>query len=164
MAERESINRVKLEHWRISRVPCNTAEAIFQGDMLCWDVANRRATRLITAASGANFIGMSEKQNFVETAGSTSFLSNTTSPILNVIQSGLVEVIWGVAETVYPFDEVVMDGANAQTCKKGSGSTVVGVVDPGFAVTANVSGRAVASGDLVKIWLQVRTNQYNVHL
>jgi len=56
MATRESINRVKIEGWRVSRVPVNASEDIYQGDLLCWDSANKRATRLTTAASGANFV------------------------------------------------------------------------------------------------------------
>lgn len=157
MASRESINRCKIEHWRVSRVPCNTAEDIYQGDLLAWDVTNKRATRLLSSASGANFIGMTDTKNSMETAGSTTFLSATTTNRLNVIQSGLVELVWGVAETVFPFDEVGID-ADAQTCKK-SGTNPIGVIDPAY----GSAGKAIASGDLVRVWLQVRSNVYNVH-
>lgn len=157
MASRESINRCKIEHWRVSRVPCNTSEDIFQGDLLTWDTTNKRATRLLSTASGANFLGMSDTKNSMETAGSSTFLSATTTPRLNVIQSGLVELVWGVAETVFPFDEVIID-ADAQTCKKGS-TNPIGVIDPGY----GTAGKSIASGDLVRVWLQVRSNVYNVH-
>lgn len=157
MASRESIDRVKIEHWRVSRVPCSTAEDIWQGDLMCWDTTNKRATRLTVAASAANFIGMTDTKNSMETAGSTTFLSATTTPRLNVMQSGLVEMVWGVAETVFPFDEVVID-TDAQTCKKGS-SNPIGVIDPAY----GSAGKVAASGDLVRFWLQVRSNVYNVH-
>lgn len=160
MATRESINRIKIEHWRASRIPCNTAEDIFQGDLMCWDVTNKRATRLTASASGANFIGMTDTKNSMETAGSTTFLSATTTNRLNIVQSGLVEVIWGATETLFPFDEVVIhsSAADAQTVQKGS-SNPIGVVDP----AVGTAGKAVTAGDLAKIWLQVRTNQYNLH-
>jgi hypothetical protein len=160
MATRESINRIKIEHWRVSRVPVNRAEDIYQGDLLAWDTTNKRASRLTASASAAGFIGISDTKVSVETAGSTTFLSPTTTDRVNVIQSGLVELIWGTAETVYPFDEVVIDTAavDAQTVRKGA-SNPIGVVDPGY----GAAGKAVVSGDLVKVWLQVRSNQYNVH-
>lgn len=160
MATRESINRIKIEHWRVSRVPCNTAEDIFQGDLMNWDVANKRATRLTGSASAANFIGMSDTKNSVETAGSSTFLSATTTPRLNIVQSGLVEVIWGTTETLFPFDEVVIDpsASDAQTVRKGS-TNPIGVVDPAY----GSAGKAVTAGDIARIWLQVRTNQYNLH-
>lgn len=160
MATRESINRVKIEHFRASRIPCNTAEDIYQGDLMSWDVAAKRATRLLAAASGANFIGMTDTKNSIETAGSTTYLSATTTNRLNIIQSGLVEVIWGATETLYPFDEVVIDpsATDAQTVRKGS-SNPIGVVDPAY----GTAGKAVTAGDIARIWLQVRTNQYNLH-
>jgi hypothetical protein len=159
MATRESINRIKIEHWRASRIPCNTAEDIYQGDLMCWDVTNKRATRLLAGSSGANFIGMSDTKNSMETAGSSTFLSATTTNRLNIVQSGLVEVIWGATETLFPFDEVVADTTpDAQTVRKGS-TNPIGVVDP----AVGTAGKAVTAGDLAKIWLQVRTNQYNLH-
>lgn len=158
MATRESINRVKIEAWRVSRVPVSTDESILQGDLLVWDSANKRATKA-TAASAATFIGMSDTKNQIETVGSSTFLSDTKLPRVNVIQQGLVEVIWGVSETVYPFDEVILDSAvgNAQTCKKGSVNPV-GIVDPSY----GSAGTAITSGDLVRIWLRV-PNAYRVH-
>jgi hypothetical protein len=157
MASRESINRVKIEHWRVSRVPCNTAEDIFQGDLMCWDTVNKRSTRLTASASAANFIGMTDTKNSMETAGSTTFLSATTTNRLNIIQSGLVEMVWGATETIFPFDEVVID-ADAQTVKKGS-TNPIGVVDPAY----GSAGKSVTAGDLARLWLQVRSNVYNVH-
>ena len=148
MATRESINRVKIEGWRVSRVPINSATTIYQGDLLCWDAANKRAVPAVST-SGATFIGMSDTKNPIETVGSTTFLTDMASSRVNVIQQGLVEVIWGASETVYPFDEVVL-GADAQTCVKGS-SNPIAVIDP----AVGSAGKAITAGDLVKIWLRV---------
>jgi hypothetical protein len=150
MATRESINRVKIEGWRVSRVPVNASEDIYQGDLLCWDSANKRATRLTTAASGANFVGMSDTKNSIETAGSSTFLSASTTNKVNVIQQGLVEVIWGANETIYPFDTVAISGTDAQTCQK-SASNVIGFVDPAY----GSAGKAAVTGELIRIWLKV---------
>ena len=79
MATRESINRVKIERFRVGRVPINAAETIYQGDLLAWDAANRRASKA-TSASGTTFIGMSDTKNPIETAGSTTFLSDSQLP------------------------------------------------------------------------------------
>jgi hypothetical protein len=154
VATRESINRVKIEGWRVSRVPIASAQAVHQGDLLVWDAANRRAIPA-TSASGASFLGMSDTKNPIGTAGSPEFLSDSATPRLNVIQQGLVEVIAGATETLYPFDEVVL-GADAQTVVKGS-SNPIGVVDPSVGST----GKAVTAGDLIKIWLRV-ANAYRV--
>lgn len=155
MASRESINRSKIEAWRVSRVPVSADEDIYQGDLLVWDVANKRATKA-TAASAGTFIGMSETKNQIETVGSSTFLSSTKLPRVNVLQQGLVEVVWGVSETVYPFDEVIID-SDAQTCKKGSVNPI-GVVDPSY----GSAGTAITSGTLVRIWLRV-PDAYRVH-
>lgn len=150
MAVRESINRIKIEGWRVSRVPVNPDEDIYQGDLMVWDTVNRRATRGLVAASGATFLGMSDTKNQVETAGSPSLLSSTKLNRINIVQDGLVEVVWGASETVYPFDTVALAGSDAQTCVK-SGSNVIGVVDPSY----GSAGKAVTAGDLVRIWLRV---------
>lgn len=150
MSVRESINRVKIEGWRVSRVPVNSEEDIYQGDLLCWDTANKRATRLTVAGSGANFIGMSDTKVSMETAGSSTFLNPTKATRVNVIQQGLVEVIWGAAETVYPFDTVTISGTDAQTCQKGA-SNVIGFVDPAY----GSAGKVAATGELIRIWLKV---------
>lgn len=154
MATRESINRIKIEKFRVSQVPVNPAEDIYQGDLMVWDSTNRRATRA-TSTSGANFIGMSDTKVSQETAGSPSFLSNITVSRINVVQDGLVEVCWGANETVYPLDTVVL-GSDAQTCVKGA-SNPIGVVDPGFATTSGYA--ATTTGIPVKIWLRVPAAQ-----
>lgn len=150
MAVRERINRVKIEHWRLSRVPVSASATIYQGDALAWNDSVHQATQLTAAASGAQFIGISDTTNPIETAGSTTFLSDTTKAYVNVIQKGLVEMIAGTSETMYPFNTVDI-GADAQTVVKGS-TNAIGIVDPGW---ATVSGKAVVLGDLVKIWLRV---------
>jgi hypothetical protein len=147
MAVREATNRIKREIFRVSRVPINPAETIFQGDLICWDAAAKRASKA-GSASGATFMGISDTTNPVETAGSPTFLSSTTNPRINVVQKGLVEVIWGAAETIFPYDTAVI-GADAQTCIKGA-SNPVGVVD----VDYPSAGKAVAIGDIVRIWLK----------
>lgn len=159
MAVREKINRVKLEGWRVSRVPVDPAETIYQGDLLVWSSGSHIATKP-TATSGwvdaASFVGMAEKSNPVETAGSTSFLSNPTSALMNVLQFGLVEVIMEEAVTVYPFDNVIM-GADAQSVRKtgATNSNRCGIVDPAY----GASGKACSAGDLIRIWLKVPDNQ-----
>jgi hypothetical protein len=153
MASREAINRVKIELARLSRVPVDQTETIYQGDLIVWDVANKRATKAV-AASGSTFMGMSETTNPIETAGSSTFLTDLQSPRINVIQKGLVEVIAGENVTLYPWD-LVKIGADAQkVLKTGATETnFVAVVDPNFAGT---SGKAVVTGDLVKVWLRPR--------
>ena len=100
---------------------------------------------------------MSDTSNPIETVGSPSFLSDTQSPRVNVIQQGLVEVIWGVNETVYPFDEVQLHSTSPQHCMKGS-TNPVGIVDPAY----GAAGKAVVAGDIVRIWLRV-PNAYRCH-
>lgn len=155
MSVRERINRVKIEGWRVSRVPINPSETIYQGDLLVWVSGNHRAEKP-TATSGwvdaANFIGMAEKSNPVETAGSTRFLSDQTTTIMNVLQMGLVEVIIGEAITIYPLDNLTL-GADAQTVLK-TGATSnnrVGLVDPAY----GASGKAVSAGDVIRMWVKV---------
>lgn len=149
MASRERINRVKIEHWRLSRVPIDATETIYQGDLLVWSTALKLATKG-TATSAASFLGMSDTTNPIETVGSTRFLSDSSKAYVNVIQTGLVELIAGTSETIYPFDTLVVS-SDAQTVVKGA-SNPIGIADPGWAGTA---GKAVVAGDLVKFWLRV---------
>lgn len=149
MASREKINRVKIEGWRVSRIPIAAATTVYQGDLMVWDTATKLAVPAVST-SGASFLGMSDTSNPVETVGSPTFLSDSQTPRINVLQQGLVEVIWGTAETVYPFDTVVLHSASPQHCVKGA-SPAVGIVDPAY----GAAGKAVVSGDLVKIWLRV---------
>ncbi len=151
-ATREAINRVKIERARLSKVPVDPDAIIYQGDCMVWDAANKRAA-VGSAASAGTFMGISETTQPIETSGSPTFLSNLKKGRINVIQEALVELIGTNGETLYPFDQVTI-GANAQTVVK-SGATdanMVGVVDPSVGST----GKAVVTGDLVKIWLRAR--------
>ena len=147
MAVRERINRVKIEHWRVSQVPCLASEEIYQGDMLVWDLLNKRATKAVSI-SGGTFLGISETTNPVESAGSSRFLSSVQYPKLNVIQKGLVELVSGASALLRAFDSCYI-GSDAQTIVF-TGSNAIGKVDPGF---AGLSGKQVYPGDLVKIWV-----------
>jgi len=149
MADREKRNANKIEGWRLSRVPINPAEEILQGDMLAWDVANRRATKITVsgAPSGATFIGVADHTNPVQTTGMLT--TDTQETRMNVLQQGLVEMIAEASETYYPFDTLIV-GNSPQHVKKGATNSV-GFVDP--SVTA--AGKAVAAGDYVLMWLKV---------
>lgn len=155
MASRERINRVKIEGWRVSRVPIDPTETIFQGDLLVWSTGNKRAQKQANVSGwteAATFVGMADHTNPVETAGSTRFLSDQQSSTMNVVQFGLVEVIIGEAVTIYPFDKLTM-GADAQTVLK-TGATAnnqVGYVDPAY----GAAGKAVTSGTVIRMWLKV---------
>lgn len=147
--DRDKRNASKIEGWRLSRVPINPAEEIYQGDMLAWDVSNRRATKITVsgAPSGATFIGVADHTNPVQSIGMlTSDLQDTR---MNVLQQGLVEMIAEATETYYPFDTLIV-GNSPQHVKKGATNTV-GFVDP--SVTA--SGKAVVAGDYILMWLKV---------
>lgn len=153
MGVREILNRVKIEGWRLSRVPIDPTGTIYQGDMLVWNASTYVAE---TAASGAslNFVGVSDTTNPVETAGSTRFLSNTQNPRVNVIQQGLVGLLCGEATTYYPFDAVTV--ADIQHVKKtgvGANNTI-GFVDPGV----GAAGKAYVLGDEIPIWLTVKAD------
>lgn len=147
--EREARNANKIEGWRLSRVPIDPTEAIFQGDMLAWDVANRRATKIAVsgAPSGATFVGVADHTNPVQTAGALT--SDTQDTRMNVLQQGLVEMIAEASETYFPFDTLIV-GNSPQHVKKGSTNSV-GFVDP--AVTA--TGKSVTAGDYILMWLKV---------
>lgn len=151
MAVREKRNAIKIEGWRLSRVPIDKTETIFQGDMLAWVDATKLATKL-TGTSGAQFLGVSETSNPVETIGSPTFLSDTQNARVNVMQQGLVEMIAGESMTIFPFDKLT-SGVDAQTVlKTGAVSgNMVGLVDP----AVGNAGKAVVAGDVVKMWLQV---------
>ena len=150
---REARNAIKIEakSGRISQVPIDPTETILQGDLLKWDGTARKATKMTAAADGATFMGMSDHTNPQASAGSTT--SDYTKSYLNVVQSALVSLIAGAAETLYPFDivEMVTDAQHIQ--KTITAANVVGVVDPGWAGTA---GKLVAIGDEVKVWLKTR--------
>lgn len=151
MAQRERINRVKIEKWRVSRIPIDPTETVFQGDAMAWNDATKLATKLTAAASGAQFMGLSETTNPMETAGSTRFLTDPTEPRINVITEGLVELVAGEAMTAYPRDLVTL-GADSQTVvKTGANSTnALGYIDPAY----TAAGTSIALGALVRFWLR----------
>jgi len=151
MASREKRNAVKIEGWRVSRCPIDQTETILQGDMMAWVDALKLATKLTSAASGAQFCGVSDTTNPVETVGSLT--SDTASPRINLVQQGLVEMIAGEIMTVYPFDLLTI-GADSQTVvKTGANSTnKVGVGDLAY----GSGGKTFAVGDLVKMWVTVK--------
>lgn len=147
MAEvRGKRNAVKIEHWRLSRVPVAANADIYQGDAVVWDI-NAGVAIGAPSASGASFIGISDTSTKVPTLGVLT--ADQQVPRINVIQGGLVEMIAGAGATIKPFDPVYI-GADAQTIAF-SGSNAIGYVDPGFAA----GGKTVIAGDLVKIWLTV---------
>lgn len=154
MASREIINRVKIEGWRLSRVPIAPTETVYQGDLMVWDSGNKVATKA-TSGSTLEFLGMAETTNPIETIGSTRFLTDSQSSRINVIQQGLVEVIIAENKTIYPFDLVTVNHNNAQEVRVTNATTnnQIGFVDPGY----GAAGKAVVSGDLIKVWLTVKS-------
>lgn len=156
MAVRESRNAIKIEQWRVSRVPINSAETLYAGDMLGWDPANKRATKITAATSGFRFMGVNEHDNPVLTAGALT--SNPTLTYTNVVQKGLVEMIAAASETLYPFDLLTVD-TDAQTVKKSGATTsnAVGMVDPSY----GTAGKAVVAGSIVLMWLRI-AEEYDV--
>jgi hypothetical protein len=146
---REKLNRIKIEHWRIP-VPIANAAVIYQGDMAIYN-AHTDVAAVATAASGGTFIGVFDGSNPIETAGSPSFLADSSQKHLNVVQSGLVEMIADGGYTCMPFDSVYIGNTDAQHVTN-SGSFIVGIIDPKWAGSA---GRAVVLGDLVRFWLRV---------
>lgn len=151
MSVRERINRVRIEGFRLSRVPIDATETIFQGDQMVWNDSLHLATKQ-TGASGSQFIGISDTTNPIETIGSSVLLSNPSSARINVIQQGLVEQLVGTTDngaTYRPFDTVIYEG-DAQSVKK-SASNPIAFVDPGWSGT----GKVVATGDIVRLWLAV---------
>lgn len=155
MAVREAINRVKIENFRVSRVPVDPTATIYQGDLMMWDEANHRASVSTSGStSGAAFLGMSETTNPIETAGSKTFLTDSQSARVNVIQQGLVEVIAGEAATVYPYQRCMVGQSPQHVIFTGATTAnLCGVVDPAY----GAAGKTVAVGDLIRIWLQVPT-------
>lgn len=152
MASREILNKVLIEVFRVSRVPCDPDETIYQGDLLVWDGDNKRATKAVST-SGAEFLGMSDTTNPIETAGSTRFLSDSKSARLNVVQKGLVEVICDENVTIYPGDWVKLDDNAQKVVKSGAtSSNGIGIVDYSY----GAAGKAVTTGTLIKIWLKPR--------
>lgn len=162
MASREAINRIKIEKWRLSQVPIDPTETIYQGDLICFNVARQLAGKAVAASAGT-FIGMAETTNPIETVGSPTFLSAMAKPYINLVQEGLVEVIIDANTTLYPWDYLTVTNTNAQTVTKtaATSSNCCGVVDPGFVGGAS---RAVLAGDLVKMWIKLPSTaaQYKV--
>jgi len=147
--DRAARNAIKIEAWRLSRVPIDPTETIYAGDMLAWNTATRQATKIVSGGgpSGASFVGVADHTNPVLSVG--MLLDSTQDIRMNVVQQGLVEMIAETAETIYPFDTLIV-GSNPQTVKKGS-TNVVGFVDP----TVGALGKAVSAGDYILMWLKV---------
>jgi hypothetical protein len=149
MMVREALNRIKIEGWRLSRVPIDPTVTIYQGDCLCWSAA-AAAAGLGTDASGASFLGLSETTTPVETRGSRRFLSDTPAIRATVIQAGLVELICEATHTWLPFDPVYIGVTDAQHVKH-TGANIIGYVDP----AVGPLGKACVLGDPIKFWLSV---------
>lgn len=150
---REARNAVKIESksGRLSQVPIDPTETVLQGDLMKWDDTLHVATKMTAAADGATFMGMSDTTNPQYSGGTTT--SDYTKAYINVVQLALVEMIAGAAETLHAYNtvEFVTDAQHVK--KTATGANVVGVIDPGW---ATASGKLVAIGDPVKIWLRVR--------
>ena len=149
--DREARNAILIENksGRVSQVPIDPTETILQGDLLKWDDTNHRATKMTAAADGADFLGVADHSNPQYTAGTLT--SDYTKSYLNVVQSALVAMIAGASETLHSFKplEFVTDAQHVKSSS--TAANVIGVVDPGW---AGVAGKAVVSGDLVKMWLK----------
>jgi hypothetical protein len=152
MAVREALNAILIEDksGRVSQVPIDPTETIMQGDMMKWDAAAHRCTKMAAAADGALFVGVSDHTNPQYTAGTLT--TNYTTPYTNIVQSALVRMIAGKAETLYGYDtlEMITDAQHVQ--KTATAANIVGVVDPGW---ATVAGKTVAIGDEIKLWLKI---------
>jgi hypothetical protein len=152
MAVREARNAILIESksGRISQIPIDPTETIMQGDLLKWDNANHRATKMTAAADGPTFLGVSDHTNPQYSAGVLT--ADYTKGYTNVVQSGLVRMIAGAAETLHAFDdlELVTDAQHVKSTA--TPANAVGVVDPGW---ATVAGKVVAVGDEIKLWLKV---------
>lgn len=150
MAVREARNAIKIENksGRVSQVPIDPTETIYQGDLVFLDA--HLATKMTAAGDAATFLGISDHTNPQYSAGILT--SDYTKPYINVVQSGLVELIAGAAETLHGFQpmEMVTDAQHVKSST--TAANVIGVVDPGWAGSA---GKAVAIGDYVKVWLKV---------
>lgn len=151
MAVREKRNAIKIEGWRLSRVPIDKTETIYQGDMMAFVDATKTATKL-SGTSGGQFCGISDTSNPIETIGSPTFLGDSQKPYINLIQQGLVEMVAGESMTIFPFDKLTV-GVDAQTVVKTGATTgnMVGLVD----TAVGPGGKTVAVGDLVKMWVTV---------
>jgi len=145
---REKRNSVKIEGWRLSKVPIAAANEVFQGDLMTWNASLKHA-RQASGSSGdaATFIGVAETTNPIPSTG--VLLTELQDVKINILQQGLVEMIAGAAETYYPFDTITI-GADAQTVRKSAGG-VIGIADP----SVGAAGKALAAGDYVLLWLRV---------
>jgi environmental stress-induced protein Ves len=152
MANREARNAILIEakSGRISQIPIDPTETILQGDMMKWDAAQHRVTKMAAAADGALFVGVADHTNPQMSAGTLT--ADYTVAYTNIVQSALVRMIAGFAETLYGYDTVEFVTDAQHTKKTATGANVIGVVDPGW---ASVAGKTVAIGDEVKIWLKV---------
>lgn len=152
-ASRESINRIKIEDFRVSGVPINPDTTIYQGDLLVWDDGARRAVPHPGSASGGNFYGIAEGKNPTDAVGVLS--EDFESDRINVIQEALVELIVDESATFYIGDRLTIGTTSVQHVKK-TGATAanqVGVVAPENKWTT--AGKALVTGDVILLWLRV---------
>jgi hypothetical protein len=150
MSVREARNAIKIENksGRVSQVPIDPTESIYQGDMVFWDAG--LATKMTVAGDADNFLGISDHTNPQRTGGTLT--DDYTKSYINVVQSALVEMIAGANETLSAFQNLEMV-TDAQHVKSSSTvANIVGIVDPGW---AGAAGKAVVIGDMVKMWLKV---------
>jgi multidrug resistance efflux pump len=152
MANREARNAILIENksGRVSQVPIDPTETVLQGDLMKWDAANHRATKMVAAADAATFLGVADHTNPQMSAGTLT--ADYTKAYTNIVQSALVRMIAGFAETLYGFDTVELVTDAQHTKKTATAVNIIGVVDPGW---ATVAGKTVAIGDEVKLWLKV---------
>lgn len=150
---REARNAIRIEakSGRLSQVPIDPTETIYQGDLCMMDITSPGiyATKLTTSTDGANFVGMSDHTNPQYTAGSLT--SNYTKAYINIVQIALVSLIAGANETLHAFDTVEMVTDAQSVRKTATAGNVVAIVDPAWAGQA----KAVVIGDEVLGWLKV---------
>jgi hypothetical protein len=151
---REARNAIKIEakSGRVSQVAIDPTETILQGDMVKFVSASGNATKMAAPADGATFLGISDHTNPQRTAGTLT--QDYTKSYINVVQSGLVSLIAGAAETLKPFQSVEMVTDAQHIKSSATAANGIGIVYPGGAGRA---GKAVAIGDEVKVWLKVPT-------
>lgn len=150
---REARNAIKIEHWRLSKVPILAATTVYQGDAMFWDSSSHVAAPFSAATSGGTFIGVADVTNPIPGIGQLSYPNYMRSTRVVVVQKGLVEM--GVsalgAGTLYPFDPVVFDGDAQHVKKAGSVSAAHGFVDPSY----GADGKEFAENDPILIWITV---------
>lgn len=147
---REARNAILIENksGRVSQVPIDATETIYQGDMLF--LSAHLATKMTTAADASDFLGVADHTNPQYSAGILT--ADYTRSYTSVVQSGLVQMIAGANETLQGFQSLKMITDAQHVRSTAVAAETVGCVDPGF---AGAAGKAVIIGDYVKLWLKV---------